>query len=202
VTQKSPLPSSDTNIFTLSRSYARLSTKDRVQERLLHLFSQPEAINKNIQGILKITVDYLQAEAGSILLLNKRDGMLHFAAVWGPGSEGLKRFTVPVGEGIAGACLKEGKTVSITDVAADAKVKKEISEAIGFEAKALIAIPIITRAQAVGVIEILNPTGENTFAPFEISVLEKIGQTAGALLHIGSKLEKLQQYEEEMPRGI
>lgn len=168
----------------LSISHHQLQLRGRTLEKILHLFSKPERTLENLQAILDMAMEAIPGEAGSILLCDAEQEELYFSVASGPVAKGLGDFRVKIGEGIAGACFQTREVVAVSDVKKDSRFSQSISRALGFQAKSLLAVPILNRGNALGVIEILNREGGDHFTAQEIEAIQMLARSAGILLGV------------------
>jgi GAF domain-containing protein len=165
----------------LMDSAGRLSIKNQVLERLLCLFSGPPGAHRLHNDILDISMMALPCEASSIFRTDKKGG-LTLVAARGRVAEKVIGLKLKKGQGIAGACAKDGRTLPVSDVASDPRHAAAITKALGFETRSLLAVPVVHQGKVLGVIELVNKTGSNEFQRHEIELVERIGRTAGDLL--------------------
>lgn len=162
-------------------SAARLSVKNQVLERLLCLFSgSPDAARLH-NDILDISMLALPCEASSIFRTDKK-GNLTLISARGRVADKVIGLKLKKGQGIAGACAQDGRTLPVSDVASDPRHAAAITKALGFETRSLLAVPMVHENRVLGVIELVNKTGSNEFQRHEIELVERIGRTAGDLL--------------------
>ena len=116
--------------------------------------------------IMDTAVELLKAEAGSLILIDQDTGELVFEVTAGPGSADLVGTRLPPGTGIVGTVVKERQPVIIRDAQADKRWYQGLDDHTTFITRSIIAVPMISRGRAIGVIELLNrrdggPFGED-----------------------------------------
>lgn len=166
----------------LANSAARLHLKTRVLERLLHLFTSVSSLEQLQEDLLDISMEAVACEAASMLRATNKKGDLIFVAVRGPVGEKLKGVRLKAGQGMAGGCLLDRRTIAVSDVKSDPRHAAEVAKSLGFETRSLVATPILDGGDAMGVIELINRKGGDDFPRHELELLERVGRTAGALL--------------------
>jgi GAF domain-containing protein len=165
----------------LMDSAARLSIRNQVLERLLCLFSGPPVEARLCQDLLDIAMIALPCEASSIFRRDPKGG-LTLVAARGRVADKVIGIKLKKGQGIAGACALDGRTLPVSDVARDPRHAAAITRALGFETRSLLAVPVVHDERVLGVIELVNKAGSNEFQRHEIDLVERIGRTAGDLL--------------------
>ena len=121
------------------------------------------ALDDVLERIMTQTNAILSAEASSILLMDPLDKKLHFRTTTGAKSKELKKFTLDMGEGIAGWVAEHAESVLVKDADTDERFSRQISEMISFPTKSMICVPCKMEDRVIGVIEILNKKGQKCF---------------------------------------
>jgi len=106
--------------------------------------------------IMDKAVELLQAEAGSLVLVDQDTGELVFAVVAGPGSADLVGTRLPPGTGVVGVVVRGGKPVTIRDARADQRWYRGLDDRTEFVTHSIIAVPMVSRGCIIGVVELLN----------------------------------------------
>ncbi|HVR83070.1 MAG TPA: GAF domain-containing protein [Planctomycetota bacterium] len=165
----------------LMDSAARLSVKNQVLERLLCLFSGAPDAARLQNDILDISMVALPCEASSVFRTDKK-GNLTLVAARGRVADKVIGLKLKKGQGIAGACAQDSRTLPVSDVAHDPRHAAAITKALGFETRSILAVPIVHQDRVLGVIELVNKLGSNEFQRHELELVERVGRTAGDLL--------------------
>jgi len=165
----------------LMDSAARLSVKNQVLERLLCLFSGPPDADRLQNDILDVAMIALPCEASSIFR-NDKKGNLTLVAARGRVADKVLGLKLKKGQGIAGACAKDARTLPVSDVGHDPRHAAAITKALGFETRSILAVPVLHQERVLGVIELVNKQGSNQFQRHELELVERVGRTAGDLL--------------------
>ncbi len=109
-----------------------------------------------LKRIMDKAVDLLQAEAGSLLLIDQETDELVFEVTTGSGSLDLVGSRIPLDTGIAGSVARDGEPVIIKDAQSDQRWYRGVDETTDFITHTLIAVPMVSRGEVIGVIELLN----------------------------------------------
>lgn len=164
----------------LMESAARLSVRNRVLDRLLCLFGSQAGPERLQADLLDTAMEAVPCEASSYFVRNPR-GDLTVTAARGRVSGQLVGLKLKKGQGLAGACAHDARTIAVSDVARDRRHAAQVAKALGFETRSLLAVPVTHGGEVSGVIEIVNKTGGDEFQRHEVELLERIGRTAGDL---------------------
>lgn len=97
------------------------------------------------------------APAGSIALVDGAE--LEFRHATGPGAAAVTGLRIPLGRGIAGWAVSSGQLVALDDVQRDPRFAADLAEQLGYLPHAIVAVPLDTDDQILGVLELLDPAG-------------------------------------------
>ena len=131
------------------------------------------------------------AEACSLLLFDPVDETLYFHVALGGGGnpDALKQVRLRLGEGIAGVCAAERRSINVEDVRTDSRFFPKVDEQSQFETRSLLAVPLIAHesgaggeAGLVGVLEMLNKQGGGTFSDGDLHLMEMFSSVAGTAI--------------------
>ena len=135
-----------------------------------------EITDRILEYFVELVTKKLKMEAGSVLFLDDNTGRLYFRVAKGAKGHQLKKYSLKVGEGIAGWVAKTGEPVLIQDVNNDPRWKKEISEEIGYETKNIICVPIKMNDKVLGVLEILNKDKNKPLKESDLNIALSVAQ--------------------------
>jgi PAS domain S-box-containing protein len=111
----------------------------------------------------------LGAEGVSVLLIEDHDELI-FAAT-NSRSADLIGQRMPVGAGIAGEVIRSGQSVRVHDNTSQARIYRDIDQAIGFRTESLLAVPLNLRGEIIGVMEAVH-TRPGAFSSDDLRLLE------------------------------
>jgi HD-GYP domain-containing protein (c-di-GMP phosphodiesterase class II) len=163
-------------VQTLSR-YARSSAK---REQVL-------------TDLLAKTLEIVGADAGAVLLADEGAGVFEFAAVQWAGlnpteasarEKALKLFRLKLNDGIIGQVHQTQEPVALPDVSKNAVFRKDMAEAVKYEIKNLLAVPIQTEEARLGVLELFNKTPKGTFSASDMGIAVALGYQMALVLDI------------------
>jgi L-methionine (R)-S-oxide reductase len=136
-------------------------------------------VSGNLDQVLRLTIEHLRADTGTIHLL-EGDGVLHLkAASAGIPEPVLKAVElVPIGKGLAGLAVERKEPVSVCNLQTDSSGNaRPGAKATGMEGA--IVVPILKGKQAVGALGIANRAAR-TFTPEETAQLTEVGRAIGS----------------------
>ena len=147
----------------------------------IKFYSSPADIESLIMRILKIALEAVQSENGSVLLLDEDKGELVFVAVLGERQNDLLEYRIPANAGIAGWVQANQEPVLVRDVRTDQRWFPSVDQTIGFNTHCLMAVPLINQNQMIGVLEVVNAHFENQFSENDLELLTLVAQFASLL---------------------
>ncbi len=121
--------------------------------------------------------EVLDAEGISVLLLDPEHSELYFPYVSQVDPavvERLRKLRFPAEMGIAGAALKDGVAIRVTDAQHDQRHYHGVDLVTGMTTRDLLAVPLITHQGKVGVIEAVNCRGRHPFSEDDLAFFEAL----------------------------
>ena len=129
-------------------------------------------LEKLLERILSSARELVSADAGSLYLLEERDGgkLLHFMLAQNDSVPlAFSTWSVPVDPGsLAGFVAGSGETVALEDVRrlpreAPYRFNPRFDELVGYHTRSVLTVPMATRAgEIVGVLQLINRKSERT----------------------------------------
>ncbi len=147
-----------------------------------------------LDQVMDKAVELLNAEAGSLLLVDERaadpeKAPLVFRVVRGPNAEQLLGQKIPPGEGIAGEVFRSGESRLVPDVRSDPKWYTAPDIATGFQTRSILCVPLISRGRPIGVLEVINKKDDTPFDGVDQELLSTFA------VHAATALENARLYE-------
>jgi signal transduction histidine kinase len=167
-------------------------------------------LNRLLRKIVHAAVEVLDASTGSLLIWDPTDNSLVFAVTEGGEGEGetLKKGRMPADQGIAGWIFTHRQPVIIEDVSRDERFFKGIEESLGYRTRSLIGVPLMTKGEMIGVLEVLKRSGEK-FDEQDLDTLSALaGQAAIAIVNarlysqIREERDRMLGIEEELHKKL
>jgi sigma-B regulation protein RsbU (phosphoserine phosphatase) len=136
-------------------------------ECLLRSFAQLTRsldLNEVLDSTLKNAVDLMNAETASIALIDEKDNCLHFVESTDRDFDQLKKFTIPLGEGIAGDVAVTGRSVRLDDIRNDSRFYNIIDKNLGHTTISYLCVPLIIDDRVIGTAQIMNRKDGKSFS--------------------------------------
>jgi Nif-specific regulatory protein len=139
-------------------------------------------INEVLNRIMDSANRVVEAEASSLLLIDEVTDSLYFHVALGDKGNEVKKFTLKIGEGIAGWVAQHSKPLLVPDVQKDPRFFKDISKKINYQTKSILCVPLTLKDKTIGVLEVLNKTGGGSFSIEDQNILESFANLAGVAI--------------------
>ena len=144
--------------------------------------SKYQDLNALLTHIIGAAMHLSGADAGSLMLADMERQELYFEVALGSKGKDVKKYTVKMGEGIAGWVAQNSKPIIVNDVSSDSRHLRMISNKIGYPTNTMMAVPLIVRDQCIGVVEVINKSDGKEFLHDDLEWLEMFaGQAAIAI---------------------
>lgn len=147
----------------------------KVLMEMARCFGRPMDLETLIDEILNRSQVVMNAEACTLFLPDPRTNELILHST-DPRLAALPQpLRVPPGKGIAGAVFQTRTPVNVRDAMKDPRYFQAIAQRVGFETRAMLAIPLLDGADCVGVLQALNPSGRECFDADDEEIFEGFG---------------------------
>ncbi len=140
----------------------------KVLERVTEVAANIEDMKRVLSQLLDLAVEITSSEAGSILL--KRGDYIIIEAAEGPKASLLTNLKLPLGSGIAGWVAKTGVPLLSNNVKKDEHWDSRIAEAIQYETKNILCLPIKSGIEVLGVLELINKRNNKDFVQDDLDI--------------------------------
>jgi Nif-specific regulatory protein len=168
-------------------------------ETLSALVEASSAINStlDVQRVLDRIAHFaatvIQAQASSVLLLDRLRNKLVFAAAVGPQAGALAGHEFDADLGIAGRVVKTGEGENVQDVE-KCKAFFDGIDALGdFRTRGVMAAPMIHDGEVIGVVEVINRRGAGPFDRADLELLQVFANLAATGTRNAQNHERLRR---------
>jgi HD-GYP domain-containing protein (c-di-GMP phosphodiesterase class II) len=135
-----------------TKSFEQLKTLMELSALINSTLEISEIQKRAIRAAMKL----LNAEAGSLLLIDPASGELFFEVALGDKGDKLREVRLKKGQGIAGWVAKKGKPLIISDCLSDKRFSTLADEQSHFTTKNMICVPVRSRDRMLGVLQAIN----------------------------------------------
>ncbi len=149
---------------------------------LSQALAQSLDIDQTLREAVSRIGQHLAAEAASLFMLDGETQRLCCRACYGPVD--IVGLSIPVGQGVVGHVFSEGRARLVADAANDQDFTGQVDARTGFVTRTLACAPIIGADGPVGVLQVLNKTGNRLFEARDLATLRLLA--APTALAIGN----------------
>jgi Nif-specific regulatory protein len=143
------------------------------------LITQEISAAQLVERIVDLVVKLLEADRGTIYLLDEGHGELVSVAAHLPEIDELR---VPLSEGVAGHVASTGEVVNLPSARHDARFWEEIDQRTGYQTESMLAAPLWdARRRLIGVVQLLN-SKRGRFSEADAATLADVAEQAAALI--------------------
>lgn len=157
------------------------------------LFASSIELDETLSTVFYNILNAIQAEAGSIFLFEDSREELVCRICQGP--KDILGVRVPVGKGIVGYVAQSRRIDVTTDVKHDERHYGQIDEQSGFVTKSMISVPLISKDEVLGVIQVINKKGGKTFSQTDVTLLQALSSGGALALQNATYARRLVQEE-------
>lgn len=132
----------------------------------------------------------MNAEVGSLLLIDEKTRELFFEVALGERGEQVKEIRLAMGEGIAGWVAETGQPLIVNDVQKDPRFSRKADDKSAFATRNMICVPVKIRDKVIGVLQAINKLNGQPFTQWD---LEEFGSLAA---QVAIAIENANLYKE------
>jgi len=140
-------------------------------------------VSNLLEQILHKTQQTLGASASSVLLIDEGRGELYFRVAKGKATNELGEMRLGLNTGIAGWVARHGRPTIVNDATTDPRFNKAIDNVTGFVTRSVIAVPLVSEREVIGVLEVLNKVGDSGFSEQDLEVLIPLASMAAVAIN-------------------
>jgi GAF domain-containing protein len=139
------------------------------------VITAPTAHTDLLDYIVATAAHVLRANAASLFLIDEEAEELIFEVALGEKAAEVKKFRLPLGQGIAGFTAATGQAIAVADVQRDPRWAQDIGRAVQYMPQSILSVPLIMGDRVIGVLELLDKAGGS---PFGADDMETAGRFA------------------------
>jgi len=146
-------------------------------------------IRQAIDDLLAVAQQAIGSADASVLIRDGREGGLKFLVAVSELEEALLKIRIPPGKGIAGLVFSSAQPMAVNDVSAEGSFWSGADEAVGFKTVTLLATPLRTANETIGVLEFVNRPGEPPYSAFTPEEMDVAARFADAIARLVDSYE-------------
>jgi signal transduction histidine kinase len=149
-----------------------------ISRQLNSTFDHYELLRQIVAASLELT----NCEAASIMLIDPATGELRFEISSNLNPSEMEKIVVPLDGSFAGWVYTHGEPRVIQDVSSTSGHYNKVDDTIEFQTRSVVAVPMKTHKQVIGVLEAINKLGDGKFTETDVNLLTILaGQAAIAI---------------------
>jgi sigma-B regulation protein RsbU (phosphoserine phosphatase) len=152
-------------------------------------------LRQAIDDLLRVAKETVGSADASVLIRDGHEGGLRFLVAVSELEEALLKVRIPPGKGIAGSVFSSGQPMAINDVSSEGSFWSGADEAVGFKTITLLATPLRTGNETIGVLEFVNRPGDPPYPPFTPEEMDDAARFADAIARLVDAFELAQLVE-------
>jgi len=130
-------------------------------------------LDELIRRVLEFSQRVMVSEASSVMLYNEETGLLECCRAMGKVGRKLERkFTLELGQGIAGWVAQNQKSVLVPDVSKDKRFYSGADKKTGFVTRSILCAPLVVYNKMLGVVEVINRKDGKKFTEEDLKLFE------------------------------
>ena len=157
-------------------------------------------LKRAIDDLLQLAAASVHSAVASVLVRDGDQGGLKFLTATSGVSDELLALRLPPGAGIGGLVFSTTQPMAVADVSNEGSFWSEADRRTGFKTITLLATPLRTNGEMVGVLEFVNRPGDPPYPPFTPAEMDSASRFADAIARlvdayeIGQLVESLFNY--------
>jgi hypothetical protein len=152
-------------------------------------------LKRAIDDILQMAAGSVGSAVASVLVRDGNEGGLKFLTASSGVSDELLALRLPPGAGIAGLVFSTTQPMAVADVSNEGSFWSEADRRTGFKTITLLATPLRTNGEMVGVLEFVNRPGDPPYPPFTPPEMDSASRFADAIARLVDAYEIAQLVE-------
>jgi len=159
---------------------------------ILKAINSPDIeIDEVLTLIMKNVSQLIDAEAWSLLLLDRERKELIFKEVIGEKKNELKGTRMPIDKGVVGWTVKNKKPAIVTDPYKDQRFFQNIDKQTGFITNTILSVPLLSKGKILGIIEAINKKDKTYFNEEDLNLVSNYAEHAAIALENANLVQNL-----------
>ncbi len=144
--------------------------------------ASPVSHNHLLEMIVETAAQVIEASAASLFLTDHESQQLVFEVALGEKGQEVKKFTVPMGHGIAGLVAVSGQPMAISNAQQDPRQAADIAKSVGYMPESILCVPLFYNEEIIGVLELLDKKGAPSFDAADMHLLGVFARQAAVAI--------------------
>lgn len=149
----------------------------KLQNRIEQITSETDP-HELIHLILSTTLEAVNSNNGSLMLLDEKTNDLVFVHVIGSAQANLLNYRLPAGHGIAHWVVASRTPKLVLDARAEPLFSPQVDQLTGFLTISLICVPLYHNERTLGALEVVNTISGEPFKQEDVDILQLVARLA------------------------
>jgi PAS domain S-box-containing protein len=149
-------------------------------------------LDEVLVAVLERVRDLLKVVAASVWLTEPETGEVVCLQATGPQKEVVRGWRLAPGQGLAGIVARTGESLIVSDTGGDGRYFREVDKATGLELRSILTIPLRTKREVIGVIQVVD-TEPTRFGADDLALMESLAATAATAIENARLYERAQR---------
>ena len=152
-------------------------------------------LNELLRKIMAISTQVMRCETSTVYMVDEATNELYFHIINADSkvSAKLQEIRLPMGKGLAGWCAQNNAPVIVPDTSKDPRFFQGADKKSGFVTRSMICVPMCHKEKVVGVLQVLNRTGDIPFNDHDLETLTNVANQAVAAIENARLYENIQK---------
>ncbi len=133
----------------------------------------------------------MQAETGSLLLMDEAAQELYFDVALGEKGAGIRQIRLKLGQGIAGSVAKTQQPEIINDCYSDPRFNPEGDRKTGFRTRNMVCVPVKAKDRLLGVLQAINKKDGGGFTQDDLQDFVSLANQVGIAIDNANLYEEI-----------
>jgi putative nucleotidyltransferase with HDIG domain len=167
----------------------KLKTLKEISRLLNSTLDEKEVKKRAMEAATQL----MEAEVGSLLLIDEATQELYFEVALGDRGEQVKEIRLKIGEGIAGWVAKTGEPVIVADTQKDPRFNRKADDKSAFVTRNMVCVPVKIRNKIIGVLQAINKSGTQTFSNWDLEEFQSLADQVAIAVDNANLYKELQE---------
>ncbi len=145
-----------------------------------------------LQSIVETANRFFAATATAIALVTADGRELEFIVAYNIINQDIIGMRFPANSGIAGYVTVTGQPLAVSKVEQDPRFNRDVAEQSGYIPDSILAVPLISADNVLGVIEVLDKVDGSSFSLHDIELLSLLADQAALAVTQSKQFSQLQ----------
>jgi HD-GYP domain-containing protein (c-di-GMP phosphodiesterase class II) len=155
-----------------------------------------------LEKVLRLMCRVVQAEAGTLWLLNEEKGIIRAEVANGPKAEEILTITLQPGEGIVGQVIESNQSNLVEDVTKDKNWARRVDRESGYMTRSLMTVPLSVKGVVIGAMQLVNKQGALLFNSEDVKLAEALANQSALAIHNSQMYDELQRFSVSVIRSL